>query len=67
MKRDVRFEIVTVFTFPKNETVKNEWIRKIPRDLTVTKYSVVCIKHFEEDDIIRYKSPSNTTTVKVSL
>ena len=28
----------------------------IPRGLTITKTTVVCVKHIEDDDIIRYKS-----------
>ena len=66
MKKGAAFKSVTVFTFPKNEQIKNEWIRKIPRDLIITKYTVVCIKHFEEDDVIHYKAPINKNSAKVS-
>ena len=31
--------------------------------LTVTKYSGICIKHFEEDDIIQYNTARNKATV----
>lgn len=43
------------FEFPKDEIQREKWIRKIPReDLKVTKYTVVCEKHFLEEDIIRF-------------
>ena len=45
---------VTCFKFPNDKSLKEAWLRKIPRkDLTVTKYTVVCAKHFRESDIIK--------------
>ena len=34
---------------------QEKWLRKIPREgLNVSKYTVVCFKHFQERDIIKY-------------
>ena len=60
------FVHVTVFRFPKNVELKNEWLRKIPRDINVTKNTVVCIKHFDDDDVILYKKSENPDD-KVSI
>ena len=50
----VKANYVSVFKFPDNIDRKNEWIRKIPnKNLKITKQSKVCIKHFDEKDIIR--------------
>ena len=69
MKTNVPFTVITVFSFPKNDVLRKEWIRRIPRDLTITKTTFICVKHFEEDDIIRYKSHrfKNIPDPKVSL
>ena len=69
MKTNVPFTSITVFSFPKNDVLRKEWIRRIPCDLTITKTAVICVKHFEEDDIIRYKSHrfKNIPDPKVSL
>ncbi|KAG8182237.1 hypothetical protein JTE90_024170 [Oedothorax gibbosus] len=46
---------VSVFKFPKDERLKSEWMRKIPRqDFEPSQRSVVCEKHFHDDCIIRY-------------
>ena len=43
---------VPTFSFPKDEDLRNEWIRRINRDnLKLTKNTVLCIKHFEECDL----------------
>ena len=55
---------VTTFLLPKKEDLLQEWLKKIPRDFTVTNNTVICAKHFEEDDIIRYKP---NTKPKVSI
>ena len=67
MKTNVPFTSITVFYFPINDVL--EWIRRIPRDLTITKTTVVCVKHFEEDYIITYKSHGfkSISDPKVSL
>ena len=45
---------VTCFTFPIEEQLKEKWLRKIPRhNLKVSKHTVVCIKHFRENDVIK--------------
>lgn len=45
---------ITCFKFPTDQSLKEKWLAKIPRaGLTVTKYTVVCIKHFRECDLIR--------------
>ena len=45
---------VSVFTFPTDENLKTQWLRHIPRKAwSPSKYSVVCAKHFVENDIIR--------------
>ena len=51
---------VTVFSFPKSESLRKEWIKNIPnRDLEITKSTRVCINHFHKDDVItQYIFPS---------
>ena len=67
-KKSVPFIKVTAFHIPREQKLKEEWLRKIPVEFTVTKHTVVCEKHFEEDDIIRYKQnkSKNAPDVKVS-
>ena len=37
----------SVFTFPRDEILRREWIRKIPNaNFNSTKYTCVCEKHF---------------------
>ena len=46
---------VTCFKFSTDKTLQEKWLRKIPREgLSVSKYKVVCIKHFQECDIIKF-------------
>ena len=46
--------LVICFIFPSKEELKKKWIRKIPRgNLIISKHTVVCVKHFKEEDIIR--------------
>ena len=46
--------LVTCFTFPSKEELKKKWIQKIPcENLIISKHTVVCVKHFKEEDIIR--------------
>ena len=48
-------ERVSVFSFPKDEILKLQWIRKIPnQNLNVTKYSFICETHFTQNEISRY-------------
>ena len=46
---------VTCFKFPTERSLREAWLRKIPRKgLIVTEYTVVCIKHFHDRDLIKY-------------
>ena len=36
----------------KNDALKKNGLAEIPRILTITKTTVVCVKHFEDYDII---------------
>ena len=69
IKTNVHLHQLLYFLFLKNDVLRKKWIRRIPRELTITKTTVICVKHFEEDDIIRYKSHrfKNITDPKVSL
>ena len=45
---------VTCFTFPSKEELKKRWKKKIScENLIISKHTVVCVKHFKEEDIIR--------------
>ncbi len=47
---------VTVYCFPADDERRRLWMLKIPHDnLIVTQHSRLCIKHFEDKFIIRYK------------
>ena len=42
-------EVVPVFSFPKDDDLRKLWIRFVNRNFwTVTKSSVICLKHFEK-------------------
>ena len=41
-------KLYCVYAF-KKESLRKEWIRRILSDLTITKNTVVCIKHFHEE------------------
>ena len=46
---------VTCFKFPTDKTLAGKMVKKnIKRRTYVSKYTVVCIKHFQECDIIKY-------------
>ena len=50
-KENVEYKYVPIFSFLKNEELRNEWNRKIQQDnLVDTQSSKVCMKHFEEKD-----------------
>ena len=36
------------FKFPKDQELRNTWIRSIPRDFNISKHTVVCELHFEK-------------------
>lgn len=45
-------QLVSAFTFPKDEILKAKWLAAIPRnDWAPSQYSVVCCLHFLESDI----------------
>jgi len=47
---------VSTFRFPKDETKRQEWLRRIPQELLsddITDDMVVCEKHFEQRFIVR--------------
>ncbi|XP_035233510.1 uncharacterized protein LOC118205330 [Stegodyphus dumicola] len=46
-------ENVTTYSLPKSPKRRAQWLRKIPRDLSKLKNPVICIKHFDESQIIR--------------
>ena len=55
LRKDKRETLVnvTVFSFPKSESLRKEWIKNIPnRALEITKSTRVCINHFHKDDVI---------------
>lgn len=43
---------ITLFSFPKNQFLKDNWLRAIPGKLKSSNY--VCIKHFDENYIRKY-------------
>ena len=66
IRKDATFENITVFRFPKDEVIRNKWKRNIPREFsTITRNTVVCVKHFYEEDIIRFKKSKPGENVKV--
>ena len=69
LNKNVPHVRVTMFRFPKNEKLKEEWLRKIPREVAITNNTVVCIKHFHEDDILLHKlqRKKDAPDIKVSL
>lgn len=46
-------DAVSTFSLPKSDELRAQWIRKIPTDLSKLKHPVICIKHFDESQIIR--------------
>lgn len=62
-------KIVSTFSFPKTESLRQKWINVIPRkDLIVTQNSAVCANHFTEDQIItKWSSGVGNNKVCVSI
>lgn len=62
-------EKVALFLFPKNEVLKNEWVRAIPRkNLIFCPKTVICEKHFTNDQIIRtWESGTGSNKIVVSI
>ena len=60
LRKDKRETLVnvTVFSFPKSESLRKEWIQNIlNRDLEITR---ICINHFHKDDVITQDIFSST-------
>ena len=46
--------LIKCFSFSKNEILLAAWLRRIPRvNSTISKNTVVCVKHFKESDVIK--------------
>ena len=63
LRKDKRETLVneTVFSFPKSESLRKEWIQNIPyRNLRITKSTRVCINHFHKADVITQDSFPST-------
>lgn len=43
------------FRFPKNAALREKWLEAMPSLVTVSKHSVVCINHFTDTQIKKYK------------
>nr|CAI5862603.1 unnamed protein product [Callosobruchus analis] len=55
-KGTLKMEALQTFSFPKEANLRMRWLKAIHRDnYTVTKNSVVCCKHFDEDEITRHE------------
>ncbi|XP_077558528.1 uncharacterized protein LOC144174001 isoform X2 [Haemaphysalis longicornis] len=54
---------VHIFKFPKEEDLRQAWLRAIPREnLVVTEYTRVCELHFKYDDVLREDSYVDSAT-----
>jgi len=52
---DTNKEKVNSFVFPRDEAIKSKWLEAIGRKgFKSTKWSTICHKHFQEDDIVRH-------------
>ena len=61
--------LIKCFRFPKEDNLRRSWLLAIPREnLTITKHTVICIKHFNESDIIKeYFLPGRNGTPDVKI
>ena len=63
LRKDKRETLVNVpvFSLPKSESLRKDWIQNIPnRDLKITKSTRACINHFHKDDVITQDSFPST-------
>lgn len=62
-------EKVSSFVFPKIKALKEKWLKAIPREnFVVSDRTVVCEKHFTEDQIIRtWESGSGSNKIVVCI
>lgn len=60
---------VSFFLFPKVTALKEKWIKAIPREnLVVNDRTVVCEKHFTEDQIIKtWESGTGSNKIVVCI
>lgn len=60
---------MSFFQFPKNEILKEKWIKAIPGyNLTVKPRTLICEKHFCQEQIIRtWESGSGASKVVVCI
>lgn len=49
---DNQTENYSTFSLPKDETLRSQWLKSIPTDLSELKHPVICIKHFDESSVI---------------
>lgn len=59
---------ITTFSFPKDDTLRNKWLRAIPREnWTPSKATVVCVLHFEDRYVITHQDYKNYDGVMQKL
>lgn len=52
----------TVFRFPSDPNLRQEWIRKIPRkNWEPSKWSVVCVNHFSDNVVLKVERYKDAT------
>ena len=57
LRKDKRETLVNVtdFSFPKSESLRNQWMKNIPNwNLTITQSTRVCINYFHKEDVITH-------------
>ena len=60
VSKDGNQKSVSTFGVPKDEQIRQQWIKNIPRDLpNITKHTRVCMKHFEEKDVYTHNIHTN--------
>ena len=56
------------FIFPKDITERDAWVKAIHRyHFTPTSSSVVCVDHFQEEQVIRFNDPGKRMYTKLKL
>lgn len=59
---------ISTFSFPKDEQLKKQWLRVIPRqDWSPTKYSAVCSLHFRNHEILKFETQKNLDGTQVDI
>lgn len=49
---DSETENYSTFSLPKDETLRSQWLKSIPTDLSELKHPVICIKHFDKSTVL---------------